>query len=122
MVSMSSADSREKRKKRVRKKVRGTPENPRLSVFRSSKNIYAQIIDDTTSKTLVDASSLSKGVPDEIRKKGGNKEGAVLIGKLIAERAIKNGIKKVVFDRNGFLYHGRIKALAEAAREGGLEF
>jgi len=122
MVSMSSADSREKRKKRVRKKVRGTPENPRLSVFRSSKNIYAQIIDDSTSKTLVDASSLSKGVSDEIRKKGGNREGAVLIGKLIAERAIKNGIKKVVFDRNGFLYHGRIKALAEAAREGGLEF
>jgi len=122
MVSMSSADSREKRKKRVRKKVRGMPENPRLSVFRSSKNIYAQIIDDSTSKTLVDASSLSKGVSDEIRKKGGNREGAVLIGKLIAERAIKNGIKKVVFDRNGFLYHGRIKALAEAAREGGLEF
>ena len=122
MVSMSSADSREKRKKRVRKKIRGTPENPRLSVFRSSKNIYAQIIDDTASKTLVDASSVSKGVSDEIREKGGNREGAVLIGKLIAERAIKNGIKKVVFDRNGFLYHGRIKALAEAAREGGLEF
>jgi large subunit ribosomal protein L18 len=122
MVSMSSADSREKRKKRVRKKIRGTSENPRLSVFRSSKNIYAQIIDDTVSKTLVDASSVSKGVSDEIRKKGGNREGAVLIGKLIAERAIKNGIKKVVFDRNGFLYHGRIKALAEAAREGGLEF
>jgi large subunit ribosomal protein L18 len=122
MVSMSSADSREKRKKRVRKKIRGTSENPRLSVFRSSKNIYAQIIDDTTSKTLVDVSSVSKGVSDEIRKKGGNREGAVFIGKLIAERAIKNGIKKVVFDRNGFLYHGRIKALAEAAREGGLEF
>jgi len=122
MASMSSADSREKRKKRVRKKVRGTPENPRLSVFRSSRNIYAQIIDDKSFKTLVDASSLSKGVSDEIRKKGGNKEGAVLIGKLIAERAIKNGIKKVIFDRNGFLYHGRIKALAEAAREAGLEF
>lgn len=122
MGAMSSADSREKRKKRVRKKVRGTPESPRLSVFRSSKNIYAQIIDDTISKTLIDASSLSKGVADEIRKKGGNREGAILIGKLIAERALKTGIKKVVFDRNGFLYHGRIKALAEAAREGGLEF
>lgn len=122
MVSMSSADSREKRKKRVRKKVRGTPENPRLSVFRSSKNIYAQIIDDSASKTLVDASSLSKGISDEIRKKGGSKEGAVMIGKMIAERAIEKGIKKVVFDRNGFLYHGRVKALAEAAREGGLEF
>jgi large subunit ribosomal protein L18 len=122
MGAMSSADSREKRKKRVRKKVRGTPESPRLSVFRSSKNIYVQIIDDKTSKTLVDASSLSKGISDELRKKGGNKDGAALIGKLIAERALKNGIKKVVFDRNGFLYHGRIKALAEAAREGGLEF
>ncbi len=122
MASMSSADSREKRKKRVRKKVRGTPENPRLSVFRSSKNIYAQIIDDSASKTLVDASSLSKGISDEIRKKGGSKAGAVLIGKMIAERAIEKGIKKVVFDRNGFLYHGRVKALAEAAREGGLEF
>jgi large subunit ribosomal protein L18 len=122
MLAKSGADSREKRKRRVRKKVRGTPESPRLSVFRSSKNIYAQIIDDTACITLVDASSLSKGVSDEIRKKGGNREGAALIGKLIAERAIKNGIKKVVFDRNGFLYHGRIKALAEAAREGGLEF
>lgn len=122
MAAKSSADSRGKRKKRVRKKVRGTTESPRLTVFRSSKNIYAQIIDDTSCRTLVDASSLSKGAADEIRKKGGNKEGAVLIGKLIAERALKNGIKKVVFDRNGFLYHGRIKALAEAAREGGLEF
>lgn len=122
MTAMSSADSREKRKSRVRKKVRGTPESPRLTVFRSSKNIYAQIIDDTSCKTLVDASSLSKDASEEIRKKGGNREGAVLIGKLIAERAIKNGIKKVVFDRNGFLYHGRIKALADAAREGGLKF
>lgn len=122
MTAMSSADSREKRKRRVRKKVRGTPGSPRLTVFRSSKNIYAQIIDDTSCKTLVDASSLSKDASKEIRKKGGNREGAVLIGKLIAERAIKNGIKKVVFDRNGFLYHGRIKALADAAREGGLEF
>jgi large subunit ribosomal protein L18 len=122
MGATSSAKSREKRKKRVRKKVRGTTESPRLSIFRSSKNIYAQIIDDTVSKTLVDASSLSKDITEEARKKGGNKEGAILIGKLIAERAIKSGIKKVVFDRNGFLYHGRIKALAEAAREGGLEF
>jgi large subunit ribosomal protein L18 len=122
MATMRSADSREKRKRRVRKKVRGTSGSPRLSVYRSSKNIYAQIIDDTMSKTLVDASSLSKGASDDVRKKGGNKEGAALIGKLIAERALKSGIKKVVFDRNGFLYHGRIKALAEAAREGGLEF
>lgn len=122
MTAMSSADSREKRKRRVRKKVRGTPESPRLTVFRSSKNIYAQIIDDISCKTLVDASSLSKDTSDEIRQKGGNREGAALIGKMIAERAIKKGIKRVVFDRNGFLYHGRIKALADAAREGGLEF
>ena len=122
MAAISRADSREKRKKRVRKKVKGTSESPRMTVFRSSKNIYVQIIDDTASKTLVEASSLSKGMTKEVRKNGCNKEGAVLIGKLIAERAIKNGIKKVVFDRNGFLYHGRIKALAEAAREGGLKF
>jgi large subunit ribosomal protein L18 len=122
MSTTSRAESREKRQKRVRKKIKGTSKSPRLSIFRSSKNIYAQIIDDTISKTLVDASSLTKGIKDEARKKGGNKEGAVLIGKLIAEKALKNGIKKVVFDRNGFLYHGRIKAFADAAREGGLEF
>jgi large subunit ribosomal protein L18 len=122
MTAKKSSNPREKRKKRVRKKIKGTPESPRLSVFRSSKNIYAQIIDDANSKTLVDASSLTKGVSEEVKKKGGNKEGAAFIGKLIAERALKSGIKKVVFDRNGFLYHGRVKALAEAAREGGLEF
>jgi large subunit ribosomal protein L18 len=122
MAMMRSANSRDKRKRRVRKKVKGTSASPRLSVFRSSKNIYAQIIDDTVSKTLIDASSLSKGISEDVRKKGGNREGAALIGKLIAERALKSGIKKVVFDRNGFLYHGRIKALADAAREGGLEF
>jgi large subunit ribosomal protein L18 len=122
MTAKKSSDPREKRKKRVRKKIRGTTESPRLSVFRSSKNIYAQIIDDTNSKTLVNVSSLTKGVSEDVKKKGGNKEGANLIGKLIAEKALESGIKKVVFDRNGFLYHGRIKALAEAAREGGLEF
>jgi large subunit ribosomal protein L18 len=122
MSVLSRADSREKRKKRVRKKVRGTSVSPRLCVFRSSKNIYAQIIDDKISKTLIDASSLSKDIADDIKKNGGNKQGATLIGKLIAERAIKLGIKKVVFDRNGFLYHGRVKALADGAREGGLEF
>jgi large subunit ribosomal protein L18 len=122
MTAIKSSNPRDKRKKRVRKKIKGTPDSPRLSVFRSSKNIYAQIIDDTNLKTLVDASSLTKGISEDVKKMGGNKEGAALIGKLIAERALKSGIKKVVFDRNGFLYHGRIKALAEAAREGGLEF
>ena len=122
MGVISRSQARLKRKKRVRKKIRGTPERPRLTVFRSSKHIYAQIIDDTIAKTLVDASSLSKGLRSQAYVKGCNREGASAIGKSIAERALKKGIKKVVFDRNGFLYHGRIKTLAEAAREHGLEF
>jgi len=122
MVAISRTEARQKRKKRVRKKISGTPERPRLTVFRSSKNIYAQIIDDTVSRTLVDASSLSKDIRPHITGKGGNREGASIIGKFIAERALEKGIKKVIFDRNGFLYHGRVKALAEAAREHGLEF
>lgn len=106
----------------MRNKIRGVPERPRLCVFRSSKHIYAQIIDDSTGRTLADASSLSKDFVGEIGRGGGNKKGAALVGSMISERAIKKGIKKVVFDRNGFLYHGRVKALSEAARERGLEF
>ncbi len=122
MATVSRAISREKRKRRVRRKVVGTTERPRLSVFRSAKNIYAQIIDDTNFQTLVQVSTVSKDVRDDVKGKGGNREGASIIGKLIAQRAQEKGIKKVVFDRNGFLYHGRVKSLAEAAREGGLEF
>ena len=122
MGSINRSLARLKRKKRVRKKIIGVTESPRLTVFRSSRNIYAQIIDDSVASTLVDASSMSKDIRKEIKGKGGNREGASLIGKLIAERALKKGIKKVVFDRNGFLYHGRVKTLAEAARENGLEF
>jgi len=122
MASISRAKSREKRKRRVRRKVIGTSERPRLSIFRSAKNIYAQIIDDTSFNTLVQVSSISQDVRDQLKGKSGNKEGASMIGKLIAQRAQEKGIKKVVFDRNGFLYHGRVKSLAEAAREGGLEF
>ena len=122
MGTVSKTEARRKRRKRVRKKVMGTPERPRLMVFRSSRNIYAQIIDDTISKTLVDASSMSRDIKPQITGKGGNREGASMIGKYIAERALKKGIKKVVFDRNGFLYHGRVKALSDAARENGLEF
>ena len=122
MGTISKTEARIKRRKRVRKKVRGTPERPRLMVFRSSRNIYAQIIDDTISKTLVDASSMSRDIKPQITGKAGNREGASMIGKYIAERALKKGIKKVVFDRNGFLYHGRVKALSDAARENGLEF
>ncbi len=104
---------------RIRKKLSGSPERPRLAVFRSLNHIYAQIIDDKHGRTIVAASSTqeSSGV-----KSGGNVAGAKAIGKLIAERAKEQGIKQVVFDRGGFLYHGRIKALAEAAREAGLEF
>jgi large subunit ribosomal protein L18 len=122
MGAISRSNAREKRKKRVRKKVRGTPERPRLTIFRSSKNIYAQIIDDTTFSTIVDASTVSRDIRPGIKARGGNREGASMIGKYIAERALAKGIKKVVFDRNGFLYHGRVKSLAEAARENGLEF
>lgn len=122
MGANSRNSARLKRKKRVRKKVKGTPERPRLTVFRSAKNIYAQIIDDTTFSTIVEASSVSSDIRPAVEGKGGNREGASIIGKHIAERALAKGIKKVVFDRNGFLYHGRVKNLAEAARENGLEF
>lgn len=122
MALISRSKSREKRKRRVRRKVVGTSERPRLSVFRSAKNIYAQIIDDSTFNTLVQVSTISKDVREQIKGKSGSQEGASMIGKLIAERALEKGIKSVVFDRNGFLYHGRVKSLAEAAREGGLEF
>ena len=122
MGVLSKAEARLKRKKRIRKKLIGTTERPRLTIFRSAKNIYVQIIDDTTSRTLAEASSLSRDIKSQIAGKGGNKEGALIIGRLIAERALEKGIKKVIFDRNGFLYHGRVKALADAVREHGLEF
>jgi len=122
MGSVNRYEARLRRKKRVRKKIRGTAERPRLCVFRSARHIYAEIIDDTSAHTLAEASSLSGEMRQEIGTKGGNKEGAAMVGASIAERALKKGIKKVVFDRNGFLYHGRIKALSEAAREKGLEF
>ena len=109
---------RAKRHLRIRKKVFGTTERPRLSVYRSDKNIYAQIIDDVNSVTLVSASSLDK----DISAKGGNKEGAKAVGELIAKKALENGVSEVVFDRGGYVYHGRIQQLAEAAREAGLKF
>lgn len=122
MASANSSSARLKRKKRVRKKVRGTPERPRLSVFRSAKHIYAQVIDDDTARTVVSASSLSRDIRQGLGGRGGNREGAAIVGQSIANKALEKGIKAVVFDRNGFLYHGRIKALAEAARETGLQF
>lgn len=110
---------KERRRKRVRKKVFGLPERPRLSVFRSNRHIYAQIIDDTRGHTLASASSMEKGLDLEGKKKT---EVALEVGRLVAQRALEKGIRKVVFDRGGNLFHGRVKALAEGAREKGLEF
>ena len=112
--------TRQQRHFRVRKKVSGTPERPRLNVYRSLAHIYVQIVDDTKGHTLAAASSVDVTLRDE--KIGGNIEGAQAVGKLVAERAKAAGITKVVFDRGGYLYHGRVKALADAAREAGLEF
>ena len=112
------SESRELRHKRVRTKISGTAERPRLSVFRSNTGIYVQIIDDVAAKTLVSASTLDK----EVKTKASNIEAAKEVGTLVAKRAIKAGIKTVVCDRGGYIYHGKVKALAEAAREAGLEF
>ncbi len=112
------AKARNKRHQRVRNKVSGTPECPRLSVFRSSKHIYAQIIDDVNGVTLAAASSLDKGFDGN----GGNAEGAKKVGEAVAKAALDKKIENVVFDRGGYLYHGRVKELAEGAREGGLKF
>ncbi|MTK12945.1 MAG: 50S ribosomal protein L18 [Clostridiaceae bacterium] len=110
--------ARVRRHLRVRKKVFGTTERPRLSVYRSEKNIYAQIVDDINGVTLVSASSLDK----DFNGIGSNKEAAKAVGELIAKKAIEKGIKEVVFDRGGFVYHGRVQNLAEGAREAGLQF
>lgn len=119
---MASKESTQRRAQRVRrqlKKVAG--ERPRLSVYRSSKNIYAQIIDDSKGHTLAAASTLEKDVKGSL-KTGADAAAAAVIGKLLADRAVKAGVKDVVFDRGPYIYHGRVKALAEAAREGGLNF
>lgn len=113
--------SRIKRQVRVRNKVRGTAERPRLSVFRSAKHIYVQVIDDVNNTTLISASTVAKGIGSDL-KTSGNVEAAKAVGSAIAEKALAQDIKQVVFDRNGFLYHGRVKALADAAREAGLSF
>lgn len=111
------------RHSRVRKKVHGTPERPRLSVYRSDHHIYAQVVDDTQGHTLAAASSLQPDVRSQLAKKWGSDVSASkVVGAAIAQKALEKGIKRVVFDRGGYLYHGRIKALADAAREAGLEF
>ena len=112
---------RVKRHKRIRNRIFGTPEKPRLCVFRSDKHIYAQIIDDVKGLTVASASTLDKEVRSQI-KKSSTVEAASFIGKVIAQRATKSGVSEVVFDRGGYIYHGRVKALADAAREAGLKF
>lgn len=115
-MAFDKSARRAKIKRRIRKNISGTPEMPRLSVFRSNKQIYAQIIDDTTGTTLVSASSYNN------KANGTKVDQAAAVGKEVAEKAVKAGIEKVVFDRNGYLYHGRVKSLADSAREGGLKF
>jgi large subunit ribosomal protein L18 len=124
-MKIKTKDDRRRRiQLRQRKRIAGTPARPRLTVFRSVLHIYAQVIDDMSGRTLVSASSLEPDVKKGFTKdvKGGNLKGAEAIGKTIAERSIEKGIKQVVFDRAGFLYHGRIRAVADAARKAGLEF
>jgi large subunit ribosomal protein L18 len=118
MARDSRSEIRQRIHKRIRSKLAGTQERPRLAIFRSVNHIYAQVIDDGQGHTLAAAASTEK----DLRGKGGNLEGAKLIGKTVADRAKEKGITKVVFDRGGYLYHGRVKALADAAREAGLEF
>jgi len=114
-------EERKKRHRRVRQKVYGTPERPRLNVFRSNKHIYAQVINDEDGRTIVAASTLDKELKDKLTSTA-NKEAARLVGQLVGKRALEKGIDKVVFDRGGYLYHGKVKELAEGAREAGLEF
>ena len=122
MASRKTKESgRQRRKKRTRKKIIGTGNRPRLCVFRSARHIYAQVIDDTVGETLAAASTLSKELKDRIESHG-NIEAAKEVGKLIAQKTLEKNIGEVVFDRNGYLYHGRVKALASSAREGGLKF
>jgi large subunit ribosomal protein L18 len=120
----TKAERRERVHLRQRKRIVGTQERPRLSVFRSRSHIYAQVIDDLNGQTLASASSVEAAIKGAFAKdvRGGNRKGADAIGKAIAERSIGKGIKRVVFDRGGFLYHGRIRAVADAARKSGLEF
>ena len=119
---MKKKTSRDRARIKIRKKISGTPDKPRLSVFRSLDNIYAQIIDDTTGNTLVAVSSLNKEAKSDVKSVKGKINKSKLIGTILAKKALEKDIKQVVFDRGGFRYHGRVKALADGAREGGLIF
>ena len=123
MKIQTKDDRRRRIQLRQRKRIAGTSERPRLSVFRSVTHIYAQVIDDLSGKTIVSASSTEPGIKSQAKDvRGGNVKGAEAVGRAVAERSIEKGIKRVVFDRGGFLYHGRIRAVADAARKAGLEF
>ncbi len=119
-MALTKRERRLKIKQRIRKRISGTNERPRMTVFRSNKQIYVQLVNDLTGETVVSASSKNKEVADQ--KSINKSEQAKLVGKLVAERSLAKGINNVVFDRNGYIYHGRIKVLAESAREGGLKF
>jgi large subunit ribosomal protein L18 len=121
MNSKDKIQARLKRKKRIRKKISGTAARPRLCVFKSLKNMYVQIVDDAAGKVITGVSTLTATVKSDV-KYGGNTESAKKVGQAIAQKAIDLGIKEIIFDRNGFKYHGRVKAVAEGAREGGLVF
>lgn len=124
MKIKTKEDRRDRIKLRIRKKLRGTTGRPRLSIFRSVAHIYVQVIDDASGRTVAAASSLEPTVKSQMTSdvRGGNRQGAELVGKVIADRLKEKGITQVVFDRNGFLYHGRVRSVAEAARQAGLEF
>ncbi len=122
MITKRKSENRARIKVHIRKNVTGTPERPRLTVFRSLKHVYAQIIDDTASKTLVSISDISKDVKGEFSGVKGQMNISKKVGELVAKKAIAANIKQVVFDRNGYLYHGVVKAMADGAREGGLKF
>ncbi len=122
MIQDKKYDRWKKKKASIRKRVFGTPERPRLTIYRSAKHIYAQIIDDTTGKTLVSTSTVSKDLRATVKETKSEMEICKLVGKDAAKRALEKKIQNVVYDRNGYLYHGRVKAVADGAREGGLKF
>jgi len=122
MITKKKVEHRQRLKRHIRLRLSGTPERPRLTVFRSLKHVYAQIVDDASGKTLLSVSDVSKELKDQFRELKGQKARAQQVGKLAAQKAIQKNITQVVFDRNGYLFHGVVKAMADGAREGGLKF
>ena len=122
MISKNTVERKIRKKARIRKKIQGTPNRPRLTVFRSLRHVYAQIIDDSNGKTIVSASSISKDLREQVKSAKSEQEVCKLVGMTAAKLALEQNIKEVVFDRNGFLYHGRVKAVSDGARKAGLIF